>query len=219
MAMSISASPTAGEFVTFSATAPAMKNVTNGVTIPSFRPLSTFRILRTSRDALVAHDPGAERGVGRRDGSADQRREPEIAVGDEQRGGKAGRHGQWQTDAQQTSRHPGVRAQGTQVDTGRVSEEDQRQRELGHVTDRVSCTPMSMSETGSLLTTRPSTTNAIGAVTLMRSNLADTSPHKTKQAATTVMVAVSSPCSIESPFNPDVSTMPSREKDESRPVC
>ena len=78
---------------------------------------------------------------------------------------------------------------------------------------------MSMSETGSLLTTRPSTTNAIGAVTLMRSSLADTSPHKTKQAATTVMVAVSSPCSIAPPFNPDMSTVPSHEEDESRRVC
>ena len=102
-------------------TAPAMKRLTNGVAMPSFRPLSTLRTRRTpagTRSSCMIEAPSAASVGATMAPMAAATQSPRAANRSSGHGG-AGGDGQRQAEAEQAGRDGGVGAERAHVDPAR----------------------------------------------------------------------------------------------------
>ena len=179
--------------VIVSATAPAMKKLTNGVAMPSFRPLSTLRIRRMGGHMLVLHD---------RAPSAASVGATAAAITAAAHGSRSGKSTtaravpRAMVSGRPTSRRrvstPASWRNTRRFTRRRVGEEQERE---GHLEQGFEASPVHVDVDGGhriVGSTRPRTTNAIGALTLSASNFAETSPHAISDAAMATIRPVSS---------------------------
>ena len=122
-----------------SATAPAMKKLTNGVAMPSFSPLSTFRMRRIRAGTCSSSTTWAPSAasVGATAAAITAAAHGSRSGKSTHRQGRAEGDGERQPDEQQAQLDAGVVAQHADVHPGRVREEQQRQRHLGEVPERL----------------------------------------------------------------------------------
>jgi hypothetical protein len=100
--------------------------------------LDVERPADTHRNRPLGHDRQAERHVGRRQDSGDQRGRTPSGVGDyEISHQRAGRYGKRQPDEQQPLGQALIALDVPQPDCGGIGEQQQRQRQLGDGTDRL----------------------------------------------------------------------------------
>ena len=86
---------------------------------------------------LVAHDGGAQGGVGRGDDGADGGGQPEAARAEEERGNPGpGADGEGEADAEQARRECGIGPQGPDVDPGGIGEEHEGEGDFRQRADR-----------------------------------------------------------------------------------
>ena len=182
------------ECATVSATAPAMKKLTNGVAMPSFSPLSTFRIRRIRAGTCSSSTTWAPSAA-----SVGATAAAMTAAAHGSRCGKSTTATAVPTamvSGRPTSRRrsstPASRRNNTRRLTRAASEKSRSASVTSARLRSVSaCTLTSIADTGSLASTNPTTTNAIGALMLSASNLAETSPQPMSDAAMATIRPVS----------------------------
>ena len=172
------------ECATVSATVPAMKKVTNGVAMPSFSPLSTLSTRRMRAGTCVSSTTCAPSAA-----SVGATAAAITAAAHGSRSGNSTRPGRYRARWSAGARRAGVGAahlvvsQHPQVHAGGVGEEQERQRHLREAPERLAVHVDVDRGHGSLASTSPRATNAIGALTLRASRFAETSPHSTSDPA------------------------------------
>ena len=135
--------------------------------------------------ARVDHHARAQCGVGWRQSRTHQQREPDIAVpgqGQRQQGPQADR--QRQPDASRRTHRPAFRPQVSQADPRGVGEQHQGEGGLRQQLDQLMGGATPRGASGPWVSSSPARTNAMGAVTSVRSSRADSAAHTNISAAT-----------------------------------